>query len=117
MSANVTVSVREIQSPPALIFEITGTMDSSKDLEYIAGVIESSDKELFLLSMSGVDYINSAGVGEIISISHSVKEAGKKLCFAGMHPYVRGVFELLGGHYFVPVYDSEAEALAAQGQQ
>jgi hypothetical protein len=35
------------------------------------------------------------------------------VCFAGIHPYVREVFELLGGHYFVPIYESEKDALAA----
>jgi len=113
MPGKVTVNVREIESPPALFFEVSGTLDSAKDLEYISTVIHSSNLDNFLLGLSGVDYINSAGVGEIISLAQTLKEAGKYLCFAGMHPYVRGLFELLGGHYFVPIYDSEAEALTA----
>jgi len=113
MSSKIRVSIREVESPPALVVEVNGTLDSAKDIEYISNAIQSSDKQNFLLAMSGVDYINSAGVGEIIALGETLKESGKYLCFAGMHPYVRGIFELLGGHYFVPIYDSEAEALAA----
>jgi anti-anti-sigma factor len=114
MVSNLTVNVKEVEARPALIVQVVGSIDSSQDLEAISRIIESSDRKLFLLSMAGVDYINSAGVGEIIAMSHSAKELGKKVCFSGMHPYVREVFELLGGHYFVPIYNSEQEALAAE---
>jgi len=114
MARNLSVSVKEVEARPAVVVHVTGTIDSSQDLEVVSKIIESSDRKLFLLSMEGVDYINSAGVGEIIAMSHMAKELGKKVCFSGMQPYVREVFELLGGHYFVRIYESEQEALAAE---
>ncbi len=111
---NLSVSIKEVESRPALVVQVNGTIDSSQDLEEVAKIIETKDRKLFLLAMQGVDYINSAGVGEIIAMSHTAKELGKKLCFTGMQPYVREVFELLGGHYFVKIYETEQEALAAE---
>jgi len=114
MARNLTVSIKEVEARPAVVVQVTGTIDSSQDLDVVSKLIATSDRKLFLLSMEGVDYINSAGVGEIIAMSHTAKELGKKVCFAGMQPYVREVFELLGGHYFVRVYETEKEALAAE---
>ena len=113
MVSNLSVTVKEVGGTSALVVQVAGSIDSSQDLDAVSKIIESSDRKLFLLSMRAVDYINSAGVGEIIAMSHTAKELGKKVCFAGIHPYVREVFELLGGNYFVPIYESEKDALAA----
>lgn len=114
MTQNLTISIKELVDQPAVIVQVVGVIDSTEALEQVVKIIESSDRKLFLLAMNGVEYINSAGVGEIIAMGQTAKRLGKKLCSIGMQPYVREVFELLGGHYFVHVYNNEQEALAAE---
>ena len=114
MERDTQVSVKEIESPPALVVNVHGGIETWKGLEAVIKIIESSVQELLLVSMKNVDYIDSAGVGKIMAMGYIAKELGKKLRFAGMQPYVRRVFELLDGHHFVQVFESEQEALAAE---
>jgi anti-anti-sigma regulatory factor len=117
MEQELTVSVKEIETPPALLMDVQGSMGSWQGLEVMSKIIESAAQKLLLVSMKNVDCINCAAVGKMLAMGYIAKELGKKLRFAAMQPYIRQAFELLGGHHLVRVYESEKDALAAGESQ
>jgi anti-anti-sigma regulatory factor len=117
MEQELRVSVKEIETPSALLMDVQGSMESWQGFGAVAKIIETSVQKLLLISMKNVDCINCAGIGKLMAMSFLAKELGKKVCFAGMQPGVRRVLESLAGHRHLSVYDSEQEALAAGESQ
>ena len=117
MEQDLKVSVKEIETPPALVMDVQGSMESWQGFGAVAKIIETSVQKLLLVSMKKVDCINCAGIGKLMAMSFLARALGKRVCFAGMQPGVRRVLESLEGHCLLSVYDSEQEALAAGESQ
>jgi anti-sigma B factor antagonist len=48
----------------------------------------------FLLDLTGTDYIDSSGLGVLVSLSKKIREAGGELRLAGLNEDLRTLFEL-----------------------
>jgi anti-sigma B factor antagonist len=66
----------------------------------------------FLLDFTPTAYIDSSGLGALVSISKKVREAGGDLRLAGLNEDLRSLFELTKLDTLFPIAGSPAEALA-----
>ena len=73
----------------------------------------SKDKKTLILNLSEVDYIDSTGLGVMISGRNSLDKAGGKLILASPNESVRKVLELTRLTQLFAIYESEEEAIAA----
>lgn len=75
-------------------------------------VSEGNDR--ILLDLSHVDFIDSSGLGAILS---SLKTLGKNgdLVICGMKDTVKSLFELTRMHRVLQIFSSQKEALKAMG--
>lgn len=67
-----------------------------------------------ILDMSCVSFLDSAGVGALVSIFVSRRNAGKTLALAGLTQQGRAVLQVAGLTNLVPTYPDVESALKAQ---
>ncbi len=111
MSFRLLFNVRETTSPPALVIELVGTIDSSKCLERLHEIVNKSTLPDILIVFSGVDYINSAGFAEVVVLNERATLGHKRLVLVDLNIKVRSVFEHLGGLQILDVHTTEEGAL------
>ncbi|MFF4352438.1 STAS domain-containing protein [Streptomyces sp. NPDC001530] len=63
-----------------------------------------------VLEMSGVDFLDSAGLNELLRLSRRAADGGETLVLAGPPPFVRQILSLTGADAVLPVYAQVADA-------
>jgi anti-sigma B factor antagonist len=79
----------------------------------IAPVIQSAEK--LVIDMSAVQFVDSSGLGAIVSCLRQLNEKGSDMKIFGLSKGVRSLFELVRMHKVVDIYNSKEEAVAAFG--
>lgn len=67
----------------------------------------------FVFDFTRTAYVDSSGLGALVSISKRVREAGGDLRLAGLNEDLRSLFELTKLDTLFAISDTPAEALAA----
>jgi anti-sigma B factor antagonist len=65
-----------------------------------------------VLDISTLDYVDSSGVGMLISCLTKVKKAGGELKVAGASPRIRRIFSMTGVETVLPMFETLAAATA-----
>ena len=79
--------------------------------QYMASVLPSNQKMLF--DMSLLQFVDSAGLGVLLSHLRKLRAAGSELKLFGLTNQVRGLFELVRMHRIFDVYNTKEEAYSA----
>jgi anti-anti-sigma factor len=66
----------------------------------------------FVFDISGLDYVDSSGVGMLVSCLTKIKKAGGVMKVAGASPRIRRIFSMTGVESMMSLYDSVAAATA-----
>jgi anti-sigma B factor antagonist len=66
-----------------------------------------------LLDFSGLEYMNSGGIGLLVTLLVRANRAKQRLLACGLNDHYRQIFELTRLDEAISIYDDEAEALAA----
>jgi anti-sigma B factor antagonist len=66
-----------------------------------------------LLNFEKMDFMNSRGIGLVIGFLVRVTAKGQKMAGVGLSGHFRRVFELTRLQEAIPLYETEAEAIAA----
>jgi len=95
------------------IVAFTGSLDSgtSPEAQKSLGAILASAKKV-VLDFTELDYISSAGLRVLLGAAKQLRASGGKLGMFGLNQSVREVFDISGFSSILPVYQSEAEAIA-----
>jgi anti-sigma B factor antagonist len=72
--------------------------------------LASSKVDLVALNFEGTDYLNSAGIGLIISLVEDATQAGRKVFAFGLSSHYRKLFSMVGLTERIALVDNEAEA-------
>ncbi|MDH5643849.1 MAG: STAS domain-containing protein [Gemmatimonadota bacterium] len=67
----------------------------------------------FVFDFGSTGYIDSSGLGALVSVSKKVREKGGDLSLAGMNEDLRMLFELTKLDTLFKIYDSTGEAVEA----
>ena len=83
---------------PVHLLEVGGRIDASSARELIASLEDamSAQSPQVILDMSGVEFMNSAGVREIVRLHEEVKQRGGRLQIANPSDRVRRIFSIVG---------------------
>ncbi|MBW1800598.1 MAG: STAS domain-containing protein [Deltaproteobacteria bacterium] len=98
----------------ALVFSVKGRMDATSSPEFekeIAELITRGEKD-FIIDLSELDYISSAGLRSILSTVKKLKAKEGKLFLAALKGVVKEVFEISGFSTIIPIYESVESALS-----
>jgi anti-sigma B factor antagonist len=100
-------------SDPVTLIEASGRIDSSNANqlgEALTGVIDEGHTQL-VLDLSGVGYMSSAGLREIVSALKKLRRVSGDLRIAQPSPRVVEVIEMSGLDSEIQVFASQAEAI------
>lgn len=78
----------------------------------VTDALEDGDRK-FLIDFSKTGYIDSSGLGVLVSLSKRIREQGGDLKLAGLNDDLRSLFELTKLDTLFAVVDSPEDALAA----
>jgi len=81
-------------------------------LNKLNALIEQGEHHL-LLDFSGVDYLNSSGLGAILMTAKKLNDVNGRIALANVSELVHHVFRISGCVSIIGIYPSEEEALAA----
>jgi anti-sigma B factor antagonist len=112
--ANVKMTVRGT-SDTASIIDIQGevTAFAEQVLNEAYAQASASGVRAVVLNFSGLEYMNSSGIGLLVTTLIRAKRQGQALLAYGLNEHYRHIFELTRLNEAIGVYDSEAQALAA----
>ncbi len=96
------------------IIRIAGQLIVGNRQELKALVQEGLDRgeRKFLIDCSETGYIDSSGLGALVSLAKKVREQGGELRIAGLNEDLRSLFELTKLDTLFPISPTPAEALA-----
>jgi len=96
------------------IVEFNGEMDKSNIAEVrdvLVKFIEGFQDDNLIFDLTYFDFINSEGVGLMVSFFYKMKKASKNLILVSPQPQVKDVFDLIGLTQVVQPVDSMDQAL------
>jgi anti-sigma B factor antagonist len=95
------------------IIDVNGDMDlynSYKLKELVMKMLEKK-VERFIINLENVDYIDSSGIGTLISICSAIRKLGFKLFITNIHGSVKKVIELTKLMGYFPITPTIDDAL------
>ncbi|MBI5589873.1 MAG: STAS domain-containing protein [Deltaproteobacteria bacterium] len=97
----------------ALIVKISGRMDAvtAPEFEKALGAWIDESEKYFVVDLSSLEYISSAGLRSILIIAKKLKALNGKIVLAAMEESVNEVFEISGFNSIIPINDSVQAAI------
>ena len=71
------------------------------------------DSQVIILDFSGLEYMNSTGIGLLVTLLIRTQRQEQRLLACGLSEHYRQIFDLTRLNEAIGIYDSPAEALAA----
>ncbi|MEK6610790.1 MAG: STAS domain-containing protein [Gemmatimonadota bacterium] len=98
-----------------VIVEVDGQLIVGNRHEMKAKVLEALEAgdRKFLIDFSKTGYIDSSGLGVLVSLSKKIRDEGGDLRLAGLNEDLKTLFELTKLDTLFAIADSPAEALGA----
>ena len=115
-TGTTAVEVRRL-SPAAALIEVHGDVTSASEPlladAYTTASVEGT--RAIVLDFSGLDYMNSGGIGLLVTLLVRSQRQGQSLMAVGLNEHYRQILALTRLDEAIGIYDSEAAALAAAG--
>lgn len=108
------ISVREVGA--VVVFDVTGRLTmgaAARDLGMkVRQTVEAGRKQV-VINLAEVGYIDSSGMGELVSALSAARSAGGQLKLAGVQAKVLRIFEVSNLEQVFEIHPDEAAALAS----
>jgi len=98
---------------------LAGRLDlnsSTKLKEEVKGYLNDGTIHL-VLNLSEVDFINSSGLGTLVSILKDVRMMNGRMVLCNLAQYVQEIFEITQLSHIFDMYPTEQEAVASFGSK
>ena len=95
------------------VLKLEGRLDASsaKDLKENVGSLTQENHIRFIIDMGAVDFIDSSGLGSLVSSLRTVNKLGGDIKISALQDQVRAIFELTRLHRIFGIYeDNDAAA-------
>ena len=111
----MAVETKQLESGVAVIM-ISGRLALGGETEKLDAALTkllTADHKTDRSSTSpGLEYVDSSGVGMLVSCLTKLKKAGGEMKVAGANPRIRRIFSMTGVESMMSLYDSVAAATA-----
>jgi len=101
-----------------IIVEASGRIEfgpSCLQLRELTRRLTTDGGRYFVLNMSGISYIDSAGLGLLLSIYATIRNQGGDLKLLNVGPRVRELLKITQLSHVFEIYDDENQAIAKKG--
>jgi anti-sigma B factor antagonist len=112
--ANIVVNVRKPGNGTSII-DITGDVNAFAESALMDAYTQAcnGNTRAIILNFSGLEYMNSSGIGLLVTLLIRVNRQKQQLLAYGLSEHYRQIFELTRLNEAIGIYASEAEAIAA----
>lgn len=111
MNHKIHISVRK--AGQVGILDIKGEINAFAENALMDAYTEASSNgaSAILLNFEGLEFMNSSGIGLLVTLLIRVKRQNQRLLAYGLNDHYRQIFELTRLNEAITIYNSEAEAL------
>lgn len=111
--SETTIQVRS--EGTAAVLEIHGEMTARSEGTLMDAYASASDTGAgaIVLDFSDLEYMNSGGIGLLVTLLIRVQRAGQRLLAVGLDDHYKQILSLTRLDEAIQIHDSEAAALAA----
>ena len=100
----------------ALIVTVNGQLVVTNRQEFKQAILDAVEQgaRLVVVDFTNSGYIDSSGLGALVSLSRRLRESGGDLRLVGLNEDLRTLFELTRLDALFPLFASQADALGAR---
>ena len=111
----MALAIQEEKVGEVTVLDLAGRLDTdtSADLELALQDLMQAGVRQFVVDLSGVGYVSSAGLRVLLSLGKTVDNSGS-LRLSGLNPTVRQVFDVAGFTQLFAIFASRDAALAGK---
>jgi|SRR6185436_1367028 anti-anti-sigma factor len=105
---------RKHLEPDIVLLEIVGKVvygPECQQIEWLTAELLQEGERKIIFDISGVQHLDSSGIGILVMCSSKVKEAGGELCLAGAEGHVKSILEVTGVGRIVASYPNTTHAM------
>jgi anti-sigma B factor antagonist len=112
------MNIRKVSENVSVI-DISGDLTAASEDAITSAYSDAATAEttVVVLNFSGVQYMNSAGIGGLVTLVVRANREGRRLVACGLSDHYRRLFELTRLDEAMDVHGSEEEALQAAGTE
>jgi len=94
------------------ILKLDGRLDSfsAREMKEKVSSLSRENRVKLVIDMAGVDFIDSSGLGSLVSSLRTVNKLGGDIKISALQDQVRAVFELTRLHRIFGIYDDSTAA-------
>ena len=96
-----------------VVIDIVGEVTAASESTLMDAYARSGDAHALVLNFSGLEYMNSSGIGLLVTLLVRVQRQGRRLLAFGLTDHYRQIFELTRLDEAIEIHEDEAAALAA----
>ncbi len=110
----VTMPVRKINDKVSII-DIRGEMTAAAENLLMNAYNEAGGAGIraLILNLNGLEYMNSSGIGLLVTLLIRANRQKQRLLSFGLSDHYKQIFTLTRLNDAIPIYENEAEAVAA----
>lgn len=110
--ANVVMDVRQISNTVSII-DIEGEVSAFAEDTLMEAYAEANSPttRAIILNFSGLEYMNSSGIGLLVTLLIRVNRQKQRLLAYGLSEHYKHIFELTRLNEAIGIFDSEADVL------
>jgi anti-sigma B factor antagonist len=106
-------SVDVVRDGSTAILRIRGEITGGSEPPIMAAYAEAGDARSIVLDFSRLEYMNSGGIGLLVTLLVRVQRAGQKLLAVGLTEHYRQILALTRLDEAIAICEDETAALAA----
>ena len=111
---NVTMNVRKASAATSIV-DIHGEINAFAENSLMDAYTQASSAgaKNILLNFSELEYMNSSGIGLLVTLLIRAKRQNQRLVACGLSEHYQQIFQLTRLNEAITIFPNEAEALAA----
>ena len=114
MTAGMTTTAADRIDDHTIVIRVRGDVTAASEGPLMAAYGEAGEKtRVVILDFSGLDYMNSGGIGLLVTLLVRANRQKQKLLACGLNDHYKQIFELTRLDEAIGIHDTEAAALAA----
>jgi anti-sigma B factor antagonist len=104
-----------ISGAPFAVFRLQGSLDAQtiQDLEKHYHAEPAASHYKWIMDLSKLEYISSAGLGSFVAVLSHLRERGGDIFFVGVTQKMDRIFKVIGIHRMFRIFENEVEAFGA----
>jgi anti-sigma B factor antagonist len=114
MTTAMTTTAADRIDEHTLVIRVRGDVTAASEGPLMAAYSQAGEKtRAIILDFSGLEYMNSGGIGLLVTLLVRANRQKQKLLATGLNDHYKQIFELTRLDEAITIHDSEAAALSA----